>query len=298
MLAMLRWIQTMRNPLLDHFFIGVTILGEEYFAIAVICLILWCVNKKAGYRIGFAYISSWILNFSLKEIIHLPRPFELDKRIIPLRPETATGYSFPSGHTQSLTSLVTAVMLALKKKWMYLPGILLIFLIAGSRLYLGVHTLLDVTGGALLGISWIFAANIIFDYAESTGRKAVFLIITVPMLVGMVFILTNEYYKIAGTFTGLMLGYFLDSFYIKYQVQGNIRQRFVNYILGIAVLLLIKTLVKKVLGDSLPADFLRYFLIGTWITVLAPMLFNKMWRKGSKYTQRSEQSGHTKTPPF
>lgn len=283
MLEMLEKIQLMRNPFFDRLFIGITILGEEYFAIAVICLILWCVNKKAGYRIGFAYTTSWILNSSLKEIVHIPRPFELDKNIIPLRPETATGFSFPSGHTQSIASLSTAVASDFPRKWLYTSGAILILFMAWSRLYLGVHTLMDVTGGALIGIVWIYAANKLFDYVERTGRKSAFLIIGVPMLLGMVFIQTNDYYKIAGTFTGLMLGYILDSVYINYEVRGHGWQRLLNFLMGILILLLIKSFAKKVLGESLPADYLRYFLMGIWITVFAPILFNKLWKKRSDH---------------
>ena len=290
LLEMLEKIQLMRNPFFDSLFIGITVLGEEYFAIAVICLVLWCVNKQAGYRIGLAYITSWFLNFSLKELFHIPRPFELDKSIIPLRPETATGFSFPSGHTQSISSLSTAVMSCFRKKWIYAVGAILMLSMAWSRLYLGVHTLMDVAGGALVGIVWIFAANKLFNYVERTGRKAAFLIVGVPMLLGMVFIQTNDYYKIAGTFTGLILGYILDSFYIKYEVRGLSWQRLLNFLMGMAVLLLIKFLVKKILGDSLPADYLRYFLIGIWITVFAPILFKKIWRKRSEHSPQVNAS--------
>ena len=254
MLEMLKGIQAVRNPFFDRVFVGITVLGEEYFAIGVLCLILWCVNKKAGYRISFAYISSWFINFSLKEIFHIPRPFELDKEIIPLRPETATGYSFPSGHTQSTASLCTAVMLGFRKKWLYITGIFLIILMAGSRMYLGVHTIADVAVGAFAGIAWIFVANIIFDYVERTGKKAPLLIIGLLMFVGMIFIQTNDYYKIAGTFTGLLLGYFMDCSYIHYEVRGPAWQRIVNFIIGMGVLLAIKSLSKELMGSSLPVE--------------------------------------------
>lgn len=283
MLEMLKWIQLMRNPFLDRIFIGITVLGEEYFAITILCLIMWCVNKHLGYRVGLAYISSWILNFSLKEIFQIPRPFDLDKGIIPLRPETATGYSFPSGHTQSMASLSTAIMLAFSTKWLKAVCSLLIILMAVSRVYLGVHTLIDVLGGAFLGILWIYVANKIFDYVERTGRKAPFLIIVLPMLAGMVFIPTNDYYKITGTFTGLMLGYLLDSRYIKYQVNGPIRQRLCNYVAGMLILLAIKIFGKEILGISPLADYIRYFLIGIWITVIAPFMFSKMWPKRPEF---------------
>lgn len=265
----------------------VTVLGEEYFAIGVLCLILWCVNKKFGYAISFAYLSSWIFNFSIKQIFQVPRPFVLDTSIIPIRPETATGFSFPSGHTQSISSLSTAVAAAFRKKWIYAAAILLVILMAASRMYLGVHTLLDVAVGAVAGISWVFAANAIFNYTERTGRKALLLFMFIPMVIGMVFIQDNDYYKIAGTFTSFIIGYLLDSRYIHYEAKSLPWQQVIKFILGMAVLIAIKAIVKEVLGVSLVSDYIRYLLIGFWITVIAPLLFNKMFVKKSFSTSNN-----------
>ena len=277
MLEMLKWIQSMRNPWLDHMFTSITVLGEDYFAITVLCIILWCVNKKFGYAIGFAYLSSWILNFSIKQIFQVPRPFILDKDIIPIRPETATGYSFPSGHTQSISSLSTAIATSFQRKWIYTAGIILVILVAMSRLYLGVHTLLDVAVGAVAGFAWVYAANLIFYYAERTNRKELLIIMFIPMLLGMIFIQSNDYYKIAGTFTSFIIGYLLDSRYIHYETKCLLGQQVMKFIIGMAVLIAIKIIVKDILGESLAMDYIRYLLIGFWITVFAPLLFIKMF---------------------
>jgi len=277
LLEMLEWIQTLRNPTLDHMFTWITVLGEEYFAIMVLCFILWCMNKKSGYAIGFAYLTSWIFNFSLKEIFQVPRPFVLDKNIIPIRPETATGFSFPSGHTQSISSLSTSIATAFRKKWIYAAGTLLVVLMAISRLYLGVHTLMDVAVGAIAGFAWVFIANKIFCYAEKTNQEALLLIMFIPMLLGMVFIQSHDYYKIAGTFTSFIIGYLLDSRFIHFEAQSLPQQTAIKFILGITVLIVIKVIVKEVLGESLVSNYIRYLLIGFWITVLAPLLFQKIF---------------------
>ena len=277
LLEMLKWIQTMRTPLLDHVFTSITILGEEYFAIAVLCLILWCVNKKSGYTIGFTYLTSWIFNFSLKRIFKVPRPFVLDKDIIPIRPETATGYSFPSGHTQSISSLSTAIAVTFRKRVLYITATLLVILMAASRMYLGVHTLLDVVVGAIVGILWVYVANAVFNYTEQSNRRALLLVLLIPIAIGMIFIQDNDYYKIAGTFTSFIIGYLIDSRYIHYEAKNLLWQQVIKFILGMAVLFAIKSVMKKILGESYGSDFLRYMLIGFWITVLAPLLFQKLF---------------------
>ncbi len=210
MLEMLEWIQTIRTPFFDHLFVWITVLGEEYFAMAVVCLILWCVDKKMGYKIGIAYISTFILNIFIKEIFQIPRPFILDRNLTPIRPETATGFSFPSGHTQGIASLSTSLMLEIRRRWIYITGSVLIVLMAMSRMYLGVHTLMDVAAGAAVGIAWVYAANKIFDYTEASGNNKGWLLLLIPMLLGMVLIQTHDYYITAGMVTGILVGYFLD----------------------------------------------------------------------------------------
>lgn len=277
LLEMLKWIQSIRVPALVSFFTSITILGEDYFAIAVLCLVLWCVNKKSGYKIGFAYLTSWIFNFSVKEVFKVSRPFTLDKSIVPIRPETATGYSFPSGHTQGIAALSTAMGTAFRKKWLYAIGVIFIILMGTSRMYLGVHTLLDVAVGAVVGIAWVFVANLIFGYAERANRRAFLLLLFFPMILGMFFILDKDYYKIAGTFTSFIIGYQIDYRYIRYEATGLLWQRAVKYIVGMLVLIAIKTFVKELVGETLLWDYIRYLLIGFWITVAAPLLFKKMF---------------------
>lgn len=285
LLEMLKGIQSVRLPFLDAVFTSITILGEDYFAIFVLSLILWCINKKAGYAIGFAYLTSWIVNFSVKEVFKVPRPFTLDKSIIPIRPETATGYSFPSGHTQSIAALSTSVGISFKKKWLYTAGTVITLLVAMSRMYLGVHTLLDVAAGAITGLIWVYIANFVFDLTDNKGRQLLLLLFLIPMAAAMIFIRDNTFYKIAGTFFSFLIGYLIDLYYIKYDTSGSLLQKVLRYIIGLAVLFAIKTLVKKLIGESLAADFVRYFLMGAWITIAAPLLFKRFLSDKAVFTE-------------
>lgn len=280
LLEMLRWIQSVRNPALDQLFTSITVLGEDYFAIAVLCCILWCVNKKAGYLIGFAYLTSWICNFAVKAVFRVPRPFVLDREIVPIRPETATGYSFPSGHTQGISALGTAIGVAFRQRWLQVTAVIMVTLMAASRMYLGVHTLLDVTVGAAVGFAWVHVANRIFRRAEASRREALLLVLLIPMALGLVLIPDSDYYKIAGTFTSFLIGYLVDRRYLHYEASGPVWQRIVKFACGMAVLMAIKTLVKEWLGDTLALNYLRYLLIGFWITVAAPWLFQKVFGAG------------------
>ena len=60
--------------------------------------------------------------------------------------------SFPSGHTATAVGFVVPLLLAAPR--LGIPALLLAFMIAGSRLYLGVHHLSDVTAAAVVA-AWV-----------------------------------------------------------------------------------------------------------------------------------------------
>lgn len=271
-MEVIKFLQSFSSPFLDGFFQLITMMGEDTFFIIVMALVFWCIDKKAGYRIGFAYLSNGILNTALKETFRVPRPIGKEG-IRSLRLETAGGYSFPSGHSQSAASLWTSLMLEVRKKWFYLTAVVLMLLVGLSRIYLGVHTLIDVIFGLIIGVSWVLVSNWIFNYADRTNKKSIFLIILIPSIIGLFFYQTETYYKACGTFVGLIAGYIIESKYIKYKVDGKLSYQVVKITVGLVILLLLKIGIKIILPDILISDFLRYFILANWLTVLAPYLF-------------------------
>ncbi|MBC8060711.1 MAG: phospholipid phosphatase, partial [Clostridiaceae bacterium] len=55
------FLQGFSNPILDKSFTTITMMGEETFFILFIALIFWCINKRVGYKLGFAVLSGSIL---------------------------------------------------------------------------------------------------------------------------------------------------------------------------------------------------------------------------------------------
>jgi len=274
----IRFIQAFSSDFLDQFFIYVTMMGEEYFFMSIVCLFYWCIDKRFGYKLGFAYLSNGVFNTGLKHLFKVPRPFVKDPSLRVLRLETAGGYSFPSGHTQFTAAFWTTMALEFKKKWIYPLGFVLIVLVGLSRMYLGLHTPIDVLVGAALGIGWVFLSNALFEAAERTGRKTWLLILVIPAVIGMFFFREENYFKVVGTFTGFYVGYLIESRWIRFDVKASWWMQALKIILGLAVLLLLKSGIKLILPESIISDFARYFLMVIWVTVAAPLIFKPLAR--------------------
>lgn len=145
-LEILRNIQSIANPFLDILFQLITICGEQMVLVLIISIIYWVKDKKFGEYIAYAVLTSVLVNCVVKDIFKFKRPIG-EEGIRTLREKTATGYSFPSGHTQGAGSFYGAMAIYIKKKVMYIIAIIMIILIGFSRLYLGVHYPKDVIVG-------------------------------------------------------------------------------------------------------------------------------------------------------
>ena len=278
MLDMIQWVQSFANPFLDGFFLLFTVLGEDPFLVLLIALVFWCIDKDLGYKMGFAYLSGGIVNTVIKEICRIPRPIGYPG-IRSLRLETAGGYSFPSGHTQQTAVFWYSLMLEYRKRWTYIAGGILIALVGLSRVYLGVHTPLDVIGGILIALAWIFVSNGLFDWSKREGKPVLLMVFVAPMLIGLFFFPTATYYKAAGTTVGFWLGYLIESKYIHYRVQAAFPRQVLKMAVGLAGLLTIQILGKMLLPEVLFSDLIRYAMIGLWMTVGAPLLFTRITKR-------------------
>lgn len=156
-----------RAPRLTPVMIAVTQLAGSRWIVAWIAVLLVIpkTRRKIGLPLGVTQLCAHILYRVLNTLIARPRPNPAMWLIDP------SGFSFPSGH--SLNGIVFYWMLVYlirraygKRPWVrVLTTILMLmpFVVMFSRLYLGVHYLSDIVGGASLGISVMCAASAIFE---------------------------------------------------------------------------------------------------------------------------------------
>ena len=112
-----------------------------------------------------------INNKGIKEFVKAPRPIGTEG-LKSLRVSTATGYSFPSGHTQTATTFWTSLMIIFRKKWVNILGIVMILGVGLSRLYVGVHYPTDVIAGVIMGILLSYMAECLVNFLSEKLKKA------------------------------------------------------------------------------------------------------------------------------
>jgi membrane-associated phospholipid phosphatase len=284
-IAIIRFFDSLATPALD--FIGefFTFFGEDTVFILAIAFLLWCGSKKKGFAIYSTLLTSLTVMSTLKALVRSPRPFEVLPDIQGKRIETATGYSFPSGHTTGAASFYSSVSFIFHKRWLSIVCGFLILMVAISRMYLGVHWPLDVVAGIILGVGITIITQDFFlqlydnrkrllQFAWSVGivgtSGAILLAFLIPAGIADPTAFTDPM-KLLSLAGGGYLGFALDQSRLHYATTGSIKVKILRYVFGVIVLMVAQG-SKSFLPDHLFFSFLRYAVTGFWATGLYPMV--------------------------
>ena len=275
------------NPVFD--FIGnlASFLGEQTFVIAVILYIFYNVDKKKGFGLFSSVLLAVLSMGILKAVIRAPRPFQVLENIQGKRLSSATGYSFPSGHTTTGASFYTALALSFKKNNFSILCIIMMVLVGLSRLYLGVHWPIDVFAGLLLGILVSFAFMRYLDNLYDDEQKRIRYAITFGSLsfaAGLLIsLLLNFSFIDEVAFTDLMkalalggggyLGFAFENLKVDFSLEATTKKKIIRFLLGLIGVILIMGL-KVITPDAIAAigSCIRYTLVGLWATGLFPFI--------------------------
>ena len=177
-MGFLRLLESIRIPALNVFFSGITYCGDEIAFMVAAFALFWCVNKRTGYYAFLVGLFGTVGNQWLKIACRIPRPWvrDPDFTIVESARSGAGGYSFPSGHTQNAVGTLGGIARWHKNRALRIVCIVLAALTAFSRMYLGVHTPLDVSVAAVTAVVLIFVIYpIVRSAAEDPKKMAVLL---------------------------------------------------------------------------------------------------------------------------
>ena len=157
-MGILYFLESIRVPGLNECMLLITKLGEETVFLAAALILFWCVDKRRGYYLLAVGLIGTMANHFLKLCFRVPRPWVKDPgfSILEQARGAASGYSFPSGHSQTAVGTFGAIANTGKNKWAKSLCQAACILVPLSRMYIGVHTLSDVLMGA--GLSCMLIA--------------------------------------------------------------------------------------------------------------------------------------------
>lgn len=282
-IEILKYLESLRTDFLANLFEFITILGEETILILLIAVLYFAFNKNFAQKLFYICVTSLGVNGIIKNFVKLPRPF-LGGKITPVRADTATGYSFPSGHTQNFATWSTVLSLNVKKIWCGILTGAFIILIAFSRIFLGVHYLSDVIVGAILGVLLAIIGNIIFDKIKN--KKTLFLI-TIFILTpfALIFLIKpdahfQDFFKIYGMLIGFVFAVIFEEKFAPIEYNVAVWKKTVRVVIGIVVAYTIKEVIKMIsifsnLQILLIMDTIRYMILVFTVLGICPLIFKK-----------------------
>ena len=175
----LLFLQNFRNSINDAltpFMEGVSAFAVDYLILFAV-FYYWNVDKRKGLYTLVSYYFCMLITPLVKLTACVYRPWIRDSRIIPAGDSirTATGYSFPSGHTSTAAPLAGGMAVntwsSVRTRPLSFVFGLFILLTVFSRNYLGVHTPQDVCVGLLVSLCGLFAAAKLFAYLNLHPEK-------------------------------------------------------------------------------------------------------------------------------
>ncbi|MCI7813810.1 MAG: phosphatase PAP2 family protein [Robinsoniella sp.] len=288
---LLHFLAQYRTPAGEAIFQLFTYFGQDLFIILILCAIYWCLNKKLAYQIGLSFFVSGLLMQILKITFRIPRPWILDPSFeaVASAIPAATGYSFPSGHTQAATALFGVLALSFKKPWQRAACIFAFVVVGFSRLYLGVHTPKDVLVSMAITFFVVLAVSRLNAYMEHHFVSPVLIsvVLAICSIVTAVYassllsqnVIEAKYasdcLKSAGAGLAFALAWYLEHTHLNFGTHVPLKRQIGKFVTGILVTALLEFGLKYLIGDGLFLSCLRYFILVLWALVIFPLLDKK-----------------------
>ena len=289
--AILSFFRNLETPLVNTLANALSMLGEEGVMIFIMLIVYYVWDKRAGFCVLSSLIGAQVMTNTIKAIVRFPRPFTLHPDLLADRVETATGYSFPSGHTTGAAAFYPALARESGRRWAIAVAIVLSVLIGLSRNMLRVHWPLDVIVGLFIGLVFSLALSrivdriyedrdkrIAFSRLVAAGATAVALVLAVLLSLDLADRTAfSDLMKVLSLAGGAYAGCILDIRHISFKVQRQPLKAMACIVIGMAGTLAIMA-AKAIIPEPayFVGAFVRYLLIGIWATGLLPLLATRI----------------------
>ena len=296
-------LESIRMPILNEFMLLITNLGDEITFLVIALVLFWCVDKRSGYFLLTVGFVGTLANQFMKLHFRVPRPWVIDENFTILEEarETASGYSFPSGHTQSSVGTFGAIAVITNRKVSRFVAVVIAILVPFSRMYIGVHTPLDVLVAAIMAVALICLLKpIVFE--SNDKFLPILLVAMIALTIAfLMYVECNSFpadidqhnlasgiknaYTLLGAVLGLIVVYYVDKKYINFSTDAIWWAQILKVLVGLLLVLAVKSGLKSpinlVFGTSL-GTAVRYFLIVIVAGTIWPLSFKWFSNLGKK----------------
>ncbi len=286
---------------------------SEFFLVACpvfAAVIYWSINKKEGALILIGYSGARFVNQTVKNIACVYRPWILDSRlhVESHAAKTATGYSFPSGHTTTATSFFGQTAIYQRsRKWIVAGCAVLILLVAFSRNFLGAHTLQDVLVAIAETLVVLVVVNFVRKLVDEKPASDTILAIVLIAISALVFLflvfkkypvdydaegkILVEPFKMKtgcfssfGMFVGAISAWWLERHFVKFSTDVSVKEKIIRSVCGIIIFLVMNYTLSPVLNlmGTQAAHLVKNFLLMFVIMYVYPLIFNSVSKKLKK----------------
>ena len=300
------------------FFLKMSFIGEMNVVLIIIGAIYWCVSKEFGNYLLMGWSNNRVVNGLLKVTVCAYRPWIRDARMAPDSEAlaTATGYSFPSGHSMNAASLYGggAIRKDLPRALRIVLG-LIAAMIAFSRIFLGVHTPQDILVGMAAGLLVMWLSGKLLNWVAAHPEKDIWVMCIGIAIAAAVAVfaalksypedldaegkllvdgakMANDTYKGVGWAIGYLAGWVLERRFVGFSTDVPMVTRVTRLAIGLlsyyAVSLMIAPLFKSWIpgaGGTIVFCFLQMFYVSfvfPWCIKHFSVLNGSAGRSGSK----------------
>ena len=313
-ISILLGLQDFRNgagAFLAEFMKKMTFLGELNTALVLLAILYWCVQKELGTYLMMGWCGNRLLNGALKVTACVYRPWIRDARIVPYGDSitTATGYSFPSGHSMNAATLYGG--LAVRKgtsRGLRIVTLVIVALIAFSRIFLGVHTPQDILVGIGAGILVMWLTGKLMSWVETHPEKDWIVVcvgigLTAALAVyaavkpypedydanGKLIVdgakMANDTFKAVGWVVAFLTGWVLERRFVGFSTEVSVQKKLMRAVSGLLGFYAVSLILMPWIKEWLPGPagtIISCFVQMLYISFLFPWCIKHFEKNGSR----------------
>ncbi|KAL1770838.1 sphingosine-1-phosphate phosphatase 2 [Sigmodon hispidus] len=202
-------------------------LGQEVFYITFLPFTHWNIDPYLSRRLVMIWVLVMYIGQVAKDILKWPRPssppvVKLEKRVV-------AEYGMPSTHAMAATAISFTLLISTMDRYQYpfalglTMAVVFSTLVCLSRLYTGMHTVLDVLGGVLITaflIALTYPAWTLIDSLDSASPLFPVCVIVVPFFLCYNYPVSDYYSPtradtttIVAAGAGVTLGFWINHFF-------------------------------------------------------------------------------------